>query len=239
MNNYRIIHTRLPNFLRFFQNTEGYLRRIYIGIGLPNVRMTINLLKRPSNLMLPRGVRETIESIAKEYKVCRLRTNAYKRLYLSMGSHYVRFNLRLQFHTMFIVVKPVMHRMNQATHCTAAGFLPSQSTTKTWKSIREPWMKTNSGLPGYLVVDKRSAYTSDEMKYLVQATVISLEEASIESSGTIGVFERYHDSHMPVFDIIKLEYDSRISNKELLRFYVFAVNLTVGPRAIFRCYWST
>lgn len=130
---------------------------------------------------------------------------------------------------MFLRSKPFIHMVDEATHYTAAAFLPSQSTADIWKILRELRMQTYAGPPDYLVVDQGTNYTSEEMKRKAEATGITMKEAPVESEGTIGVVECYHAPLKAAFERIKTYHGNKMSDKACLKMSIYAVNATVGP----------
>lgn len=80
----------------------------------------------------------------------------------------------------------------ESTNFNDACFLRNQSADETWKFIRKLWMMIYMELPDYLAVDQGFAYTFREMKSIVEAASIKLEEEPIEKHRSMGIKERYH-----------------------------------------------
>lgn len=57
---------------------------------------------------------------------------------------------------------------------------------------------------------------------------ITLKEAAIESPGTIIIVESYQDPLRDPLESIKKYYGTKISSKQYLKLYVYAVNSTTG-----------
>lgn len=61
---------------------------------------------------------------------------------------------------------------------------------------------------------------------------MKLDEAQIESSGAIGVVEKYHASLRLACERIQMDTDLQASVRECLELSVFEANCTIGPEGI-------
>lgn len=80
----------------------------------------------------------------------------------------------------------------EATHFCAAQSHRSHTSKEIWIGIKYIWSVVYFGPPDYLVVDQGAAYTSKDLKESSEVYRVKLDEASVEKSGAITLFERYH-----------------------------------------------
>ena len=134
---------------------------------------------------------------------------------------------------MFIENRPVIHLVDESTHFTAAAFLTNQSSLEIWKAISRLWINTYIGPPDYLKVDQGSNYISNEMKANLSAAGITLEEAPIETPGSIGIVERYHAPLRKAYTKIRQDLLKKdCSDQDCLKMAVYACNATMGPEGL-------
>lgn len=191
MENYFLIHRWSKGNMPFVLLTEVELRKIHSAFGHPSVAAMGNLLKRAGD-DLSSETQESIKRLTETFFPCKRNSKRPRRFKLSVGTEDLCFNHSVQVDTMFLEGKLVLHLVDEATHFTAAGFLPDQSTETVWRTIQRLWICTYLGPPDYLLIEQGSDYTSKKMRENAEGSVISLVEAPIESPTSIGLVERYH-----------------------------------------------
>lgn len=233
LENYFLVYRWSADDTPYALYTEPELRRIHRTFGHPSVKATYNLLKRASKTGLDKEIRLELEKIADDCKVCKTNSSTPRRFKLTVGSDELRFNHRVIADTMFLDSKPVLHMIDESTHFTAATFLRNQSTEEIFNNITRLWSMTYMGPPDFLAVDQGSAYISDEMKRNLEATGIQLEEAPIESPGSIGIVERYHAPLRRAYKTLRESLNKEdTSDADCLRMAVYASNATMGPEGL-------
>lgn len=191
------------------------------------------ILKRESEEgRLDAKTKAAIRAIAESCETCNTQANPPRRFKLSIGSEYFRFNHHVQIDTMFISGKPVLHLADEAMHFQATSFLHNQSAKEIWRTLQAIWSLTYLGPPDFLWVDQGSSYVSTEMMGNLEAAVVTLREAPIESPGTIGVVERYHAPLKAAYRKIRSEMEGDVSDSDCLSMAVYSVNCTVGPEGL-------
>lgn len=233
LDNYFFIYRWSTRNVPYALYTENELRRIHRGFGHPSVRATRNLLARSNNGNLNPVLMNQVKKIKADCVTCRTNASAPRRFKLTLGSEEIQFNHRVVVDTMFIQSRPVLHLVDEGTHFTSAAFLKNQSTAEIWKTICRLWIHTYNGPPDFLAVDQGSAYISKEMKSKAAAAGITMEEAPIETPGSIGIVERYHAPLRMAFT--KLREDLRkdeATDDECLQLAVYACNATMGPEGL-------
>lgn len=88
--------------------------------------------------------------------------------------------------------RSVIHLVDEATYFSAATFLQNQTTSEIGKTITRLWIHSYMGPPYYLVVDQGSSYITKEIKSNLEASGVALDEALIETSGSIVTVEPHH-----------------------------------------------
>ena len=213
--------------------TEKELRTIHRSFGHPSVSSTYKLLRRASGDKLKGNIKGMLRRLSENCKICKTNAATPRRFKLTIGTDDLRFNNRIIVDTMFIEGRPVIHIVDECTHFTAASFLKSQSASEIWKSILMLWTHTYMGPPDFLAVDQGSAYISEEFKRNAAADGIIMEEAPIESPGSIGIVERYHAPLRSAY--VKLRQTlskGDVRDDECLRMAVYATNCTMGPEGL-------
>lgn len=233
LDNYFFIHTWTADDLPFVLYTEAELGRIHRVFGHPSVAATYKLLRKASTKPLKRGLRRRLEELAEACKVCKRNAAAPRRFKLTVGSDDLSFNHKIIVDTMFIEGRAVLHIIDEATHFTAATFLRKQTAAEIWTCITTLWMHTYMGPPDFLAVDQGSAYVSAEFKSKAVAYGITMEEAPIESPGTIGIVERYHAPLRASYMTVRQSMPrAKASDDECLKLAVHGVNNTMGPEGL-------
>lgn len=133
---------------------------------------------------------------------------------------------------MFINDPAVLHTVDEATYFCAAAFLQKQSTSEFWKIVRNMWSLVRLGLTYYIIIDQGSAFTPKEMKDSLEAFLVRLDEATIETPGTIGIVGIYHAPWRVKQQRIREELDKQTSDHDFLQLTVFAVSCTVDPEGL-------
>lgn len=122
------------------------------------------LLKRASDGLLDEKTRRSIESICEEFKVCEKNGQPPRRFELTVGTDDIAFNHHVQFYTMLIGGKPILHMVDIATHFFPAGFFWNQSTPEVWKGFQRLFNLVYMGPPDHLTVDQVPNYLSKEFR---------------------------------------------------------------------------
>lgn len=89
------------------------------------------------------------------------------------------FNHSVQVDTMFLLVKPVLHMIDMATHFSAATLLRSQSAKEIWPTIQSLWSLVYIGPPDHLTVDQGTSYVRKEMRSNLDTARVTLHEAAV------------------------------------------------------------
>lgn len=87
------------------------------------------------------------------------------------------------------------------------------------------------GPPDVSLVYEGTKCVSAEMKYNMEAARVEIKEASIERTGYIGTFKRYHDPLRADYNKRRTTMDRDTSDAECLSMSLFSINRTVGPEA--------
>lgn len=232
MKNYSLIHRWRPSNFPCAFYTEEDLRTIHRSFGHPSVQSTEGLLKLVTGLTLSREGRDTIDEISHTCTPCRTPAAAPRRFKLTVRTDGIRFNQSVQIDTMFLHSKPVLHMVYMATHFCAACFHRNQSAAAIWTSIHTPWTLVYIGPPDHLTVDQGSSYVSREIRAILEADGVTLQEAAIENLGAIGTVERYHAPLRAAFMKIRDELGLETIYKRCLQMAIFSVNATVGPEGL-------
>lgn len=74
-----------------------------------------------------------------------------------------------------------------------------------WNRIHHMWSLRCLDPIYFLVVDGGTVHASQEMREPLEAHVVQLEEASIETLRAIGTFERYHTPLRMIYKCIRTE----------------------------------
>lgn len=111
---------------------------------------------------------------------------------LKLGTETMLSNDPVYVDTMFITGRPFIHLVDKGTHFSAASLMRTQPTSDTCKSILRLWVHTYLGPPDFLQDYEGSAYISPEMKSVIEAYRIQIEETPIENPVTMVILERYH-----------------------------------------------
>lgn len=218
--------------MSFALYTEEELRKIHRVFGHPSLEATWKLPKRASGGNLQLSARSTIAKIAEACDVCRMAASKPRRFKVTIGADGLCFNARVQEDTMFIRVKPVIHKVYEATYFSAAAFLRSQTAKEVWKAIQNIWVLVYMGPPDYLVVDQGSNYISSELKLNAEAEGVRIDEAPIEIPGAVGTVERYNAPLRSGYERIRAYAKDNTIDQECLKMAVFDVNATVGPEGL-------
>ena len=152
--------------------TEDELRKIHRGFGHPSVRSTYHLLRRASGEDLDKKVKQQLDKISDDCKICLRNAATPRRFRLTVGTDELRFNHRVVVDTMFIQNKPIIHLVDESTHFTAACFLKNQTASEIWNCIRRIWILTYmgpprllSGRPGFCIYFKRNQRKYGSRRY--------------------------------------------------------------------------
>lgn len=88
------------------------------------------------------------------------------------------------------------------------------------------------GLPDVISVGQGKNIFSAEVRSNFQAAGILLNEAPIDTPGSIGTVKRYHAPLRLAFEIIRIEMGTEASDGECLKMVLFSVNSTTGPAGL-------
>lgn len=69
-----------------------------------------------------------------------------------------------------------------------------------------------------------------------EATDVEIKEATVETKGSIGTIERYHDPLRLAFDCKRIDMNPEESISKYWNRTVSAVNCTLGPEELAPCY---
>lgn len=87
--------------------------------------------------------------------------------------------------------------------------------------------------PDFLSVDQGSSYVSQYLKRKAAAEGVTIEEASIETPGSIGIAERYHSplrsSYKKIRETLQRE---EATNDECLHMATYVAHYTMGPEGL-------
>jgi hypothetical protein len=111
---------------------------------------------------------------------------------LTVGADDLRLNHTVAVDIMYIVGKPVLHVVCEATHFQTARFLPKMTSQETWRQMVLCWTKMYLGPPYYLRIDQGSNLTADEFVSSAVAEGIEVLESTIESPASMTHTKRYH-----------------------------------------------
>lgn len=134
--------------------------------------------------------------------------------------------------TMFIHGRPVMHMVDEAINFSAPFFIRNKSTSEICGTIQCMWSLIFLGYPDYLVVDQGYAYISKEMYASAEVADVILDEASIESAGSIVVVEQYHASMRIAYERIRMDADQRTGEQKCLDLAVSEINCKMRPEGL-------
>lgn len=172
--------------------SEKKLRTIHRSFGHPSMQVKTNLLRRSSGGIIETETTRYIEAISEACENCQKHAPAPRRIKLTVGTHGLRINHSVEIDTMFLHSKPVLQMVDLATHFCSDDFFKSQSTGDIWQSILMDWVHVYAVPPDPIHVDQLTSYKSTEMSSNMVAAGISLNEAPIETPGSIGTVDRYH-----------------------------------------------
>jgi len=154
MENYFLIHRWSRGDVAYSLYTETELRKLHRFFGHPTVSSLLNILRRANPTKMTKEVRDAVSELAKACIICAENASRPKRFKLTIGSDELRFNHTVAVDVMYIKNRPVLHMVDEATHFSAASFLPSASALDTWKTILRCWYRTYLGPPNFLRVDQ-------------------------------------------------------------------------------------
>lgn len=80
----------------------------------------------------------------------------------------------------------------------------------------------------YLLVDHGSAYSSTEVRGILEDFGTCLDKAQIEAPKAIGVVQRHHTPFRLAYEQIRAHKNNQTSDQECFQMAVFAVNCTFG-----------
>lgn len=152
-----------PDDTSFAIYTEKELRTPHRTFCHPSVK-ALEMLLCPANGPLFDGrTTQSLELTREDGTICTEYWSAPLRFKLGVDSEELRFNHLVQVYTMLLNSWPVIHMVEEATHCCASSFHHSQSSTGIWKTIQHMWKLVYLGPPDFLILDQRSTYTSKEI----------------------------------------------------------------------------
>lgn len=150
------------------------------------------MLERADGTKIEAQIIDSLENVADGYKICHQTPTASRRSKLILGTAKLKFHHRIQVETTFIQQRPVLYIVNKATLFCAASFFRKQSTKEISNEMQHMSSLATIGPLDFLLVDQGKAYTSKEIREFLEAHGVQLDEAPIETCGTIETIGRYH-----------------------------------------------
>ena len=131
---------------------------------------------------------------------------------------------------MYIDGNPLLHIIDEATRYQAARWLQNLSAKHTWDTLRNCWVDTYLGPPGYITHDAGTNFASKEFRQHVASMGITARSVPVEAHWSVGMIERAHPVLRRAYEIITEELKNEtISKHFILQMAVKAVNDTAGP----------
>lgn len=92
------------------------------------------------------------------------------------------------------------------------------------------------GPPDQLAIDQGSSFVSKEMKENLVASGVTLEEAPIETPGSIGFFKIYHVPVCCAFNKLhKALKKEEATDENCFQMAVYSYNAKIDPREYYQC----
>ena len=132
------------------------LRKLHRSFFHPSAEKLYNLLERAGLEAVTSETLERLKGIVVSYEPCQRIRNAPLRFRVTIGHENVRFNARAFVDIMYLVGKPVLHIIDEATRFSAARFLTKMSTDALWEAIVKCWSSVYTGSPYNVMVDEGS-----------------------------------------------------------------------------------
>lgn len=133
---------------------------------------------------------------------------------------------------MYIDSCPVLHILDEGTRFSSARFIPIQSTTSIWKTMRKCWASIYTDLPNRIMVYQGSAFGKGAIFAETAAqSNVEFETNRVEKHSSLGLGEHYHQLLRNTFQKLILEHP--YAPKDLiLQLSVKAMNNTIGPECL-------
>lgn len=230
--NYFLIHLWDPEDIHFSLYTQKELRSTHRNFGHPSFRATGKLLRRATQSHTDKETLRIIGNISSLCNVCKRTAAAPRRFKHTIGADALSFNHSVQFDTIFLNERPILHIVDLRTHFFAADFLKSQSTKEVWSAMQQLCSMVYLGPPDHRTVNHGTNYTSKEMRSILSAAAVVLHEAPIGNPGTIFTVERYHAPLRASYTRIRADLDRETSDADCLQMAVFTTNTYMEPEGL-------
>lgn len=211
--------------------TYGELLKLHRSFGHPSVSALHNVLKRARPDEYSPEIQKAIEHLTERCRVCTELGTKPRRFKLSIGAEDSRFNSSIAADIMYLVQKPALLVVDEATHFCAATFLRNISSKEVWKALSRCWINAYIGPPDFLRLDQGSQFTSKEFNTAAVSAGIQIIQEPIENPSFMSHVERYHAPLRAAFEKLRMDLPGE-NNQDILQMAVHSVNNTVGPKGL-------
>ncbi len=232
LESYFLVHKWNYGDVAYTLYTETELKKLHRSFGHPSVSALVNVLRRARPSEMTKSVQDTLAEISKACVQCATLGSRPKRFKLTAGANDLQFNHIVAVDIMYLLKKPVLHIVDEATHFCTAMFLSKISTEKVWKTIMRCWNRVYLGPSDFLGVDQGSQFVSRDFLENGEADGISALQAPIESPTTMSHVERYHGALRLAFVKILESLPRSESDADCLQMAVKSVNDTISPEGL-------
>ena len=206
--------------------TEVELRRLHRRFGHPSVRRLEAVLHRAGHKVDVRVLRH----LTKYCDACQRHGRSPGRFSFTIKDD-VNFNFNVIVDILYIIGKPVLHIVDEATRFQAGRWLKNISAKHVWEQLRCCWIDSYLGPPDFISADAGKQFIAREFKQYAANMGITVRNVPVEAHHSIGQVERYHGPLRRIYSIIATETPG-VDPEAALQMVFKAINDSIGPNGL-------
>ena len=227
MNDHVYARMIAPSFVFYSTRT---LRKLHQHFSHPSAEKLFNLLQRAGDKIVTAKTLKKLQDISARCDPCQRVKNAPRRFRVTVGHEDTRFNAIIFMDIFYLDGKPVLHIVDDATHFSAARFMPRVSTAAIWEALVLCWTAIYTGLPHTIMVDAGSVFR-ETFAEIAELHDVKTARTGVQSHNSLGIGERYHKPLRDTYRKMRVDFPS-MPKPTLLAIAVKAINDTLGPEGI-------
>eukprot|EP00180_Rhodochaete_pulchella_P004146 Plantae.Rhodophyta-Rhodochaete_pulchella.ctg7641.p1 GENE.Plantae.Rhodophyta-Rhodochaete_pulchella.ctg7641~~Plantae.Rhodophyta-Rhodochaete_pulchella.ctg7641.p1 ORF type:complete len:214 (-),score=14.48 Plantae.Rhodophyta-Rhodochaete_pulchella.ctg7641:799-1440(-) len=123
--------------------TDAELQRIHRAFGHPSASALVKVLKHARPAEMLSSAKQAVENLSRACTISSKRSSRPKHFKLTVGADDLRFNRTVTVDVMYLLGRPMLQVVDEATHFAAARFLPSATVGSTWRIFVFCWIRTS------------------------------------------------------------------------------------------------
>ena len=179
---------------------ENEFRQLHRRFGHPFVRRLETVLNRTKHDVDSRVFRH----LTKYCDACQRNDRSLGRFSFIIKND-VDFNFNIIVDILYIIFKPVLHIVDEATRFQTGRWLKNINARHLWEQLRSCWIDTYLESPDFISADAGKQFIAREFKQYTVNMKITVRNVLVEAHHSIDQMKRYHGPFRRIYIIIATE----------------------------------